>query len=93
LWFPYSSGVFILWNCLFHLCWTWGHLLTRAKQDCSCVLHTYNTNAEPSHIQSEKQRCERCCEKIIMWEMVLLVTFRNPLDSGWNLFFEGSLLI
>jgi hypothetical protein len=28
-----------------------------------------------------------------MWEMVLLVTFRNPLDSGWNLFFEGSLLI
>jgi olfactory receptor len=57
LWFPYIGGEFILWNFVLHVCPTWGHLLTRAKQDCSCVLHSYDTNAEPSNIQSEKQRC------------------------------------
>jgi hypothetical protein len=81
LWLPYIGGEFILWNFVLHVCPTWGHLLTRAKQDYNCVLHSYNTNAEPSNIQSEKQRCERCCEEN-MRKVVSTVIFMKPLYSG-----------
>ena len=53
----------LLWNDYLHLCDAQIQLLNWAEQSAVSVLHSVDTHVEPSHLQSEEQRCKGGPEK------------------------------